>query len=243
MKTFREYVNTLNLVEEIDIQTVSNGGSVDFTNAETLQNINVELLKVGNIAFISHWQGLEKLRKVLATWNIFLPAYEFEGGESEGELVFGIQQFGEKTGDDIEGQVSADETMMYLYIYWLQNQDGTFTVDAEIMDEDDINDIIGDDETEEVDDPIYYNNVEEETETVDESDWHDNVEKKNRLGLSPSPGSGDEVVYNGEHGIIRKTPTGQFRAGGKYHGSQKAAMTHLKKTKERMLMHQRLREK
>lgn len=158
MLTFREF-----LLEEIDTQATTDGGDASFVNPEALQNINSNLAAIGQMKFISPYQGLNKIRKALATFNIHFGDYVFDL-EDEDEAVFAIQQFGEKEMEADDGTISNDTTVMYLYIMMTHLEDGTFEVDSEIVDEDQLHDILDDDaDLEELPDERYYNDVHEET--------------------------------------------------------------------------------
>lgn len=111
MKTFKAYVS-----EDIDPSILAKSAEVDIRNPDVLENVNVLLDGVSVESFPTPYIGLERVRKVLAYFKIFIPGGQFLSGASGHEII-PIEQFGFKTGKTDQGtwvergEVAKDHTI------------------------------------------------------------------------------------------------------------------------------------
>lgn len=142
-----------NIVEDFDPSINVEGGSIDINDEAVVDAINRNLSAVTADSGVTPYVKLEKIRKILAYYKIFIPHTVFLEGD-EGNEVFEISQFGEKSGvtNDAEFKEKKSDNL-YLYFEWMTNDDGLVDVFSEIVDEDDLEEILADyeDESEEDD--------------------------------------------------------------------------------------------
>lgn len=147
MKKFKEYVN-----EEITPQALTDKNFVGVENSSVRDNINSLLSGVTTKSVVTPYVSLERVRKALAYYHIFIPAHQFMEGNS-GNVIFNISQFGEKYGQTNTGEfISKNDSPYFLYFEYQMNDLGLFDVFAEIVDDDDLEEILGDYESEIEDD-------------------------------------------------------------------------------------------
>lgn len=183
--------------EDFDPSINVEGGSIDINDDAVEDAINRYISAVTAKACVTPYIALEKIRKILAYYKIFIPQTVFLEGD-EGNEVFEISQFGDKMGmtDDGEVKVKNDDGL-YLYFEWMMNEDGLFDVFSEIVDEDELDELLADfdEEGEDEDnddsdgaepshDMYKAANMREETEQLDEGmlDW-----AKSKLGMGSKP--------------------------------------------------------
>jgi hypothetical protein len=130
--------------EDFDPSINVEGGSIDINDDAVEDAINRYLSAVTAKSVVTPYIALEKIRKILAYYKIFLPQTAFLEGD-EGNEVFEISQFGDKMGmtDDGEVKVKNDDGL-YLYFEWMMNEDGLFDVFSEIVDEEELDEILAD---------------------------------------------------------------------------------------------------
>jgi hypothetical protein len=138
MKNFREYVS------EETIPVALNEASLDVSSQETRDEINIYLNGVTSESFITPYVALERVRKVLATYHVFLPASVYLDG-STGVKVFGISQFGDKIGMDNDGNFKTNDSSPYfVYFEYVINEEGGFDIFSEIVTQDELDEILED---------------------------------------------------------------------------------------------------
>ena len=143
MKKFKEYVN-----EEITPRALTDKNFVGVENSSVRDNINSLLSGVTTKSVVTPYVSLERVRKALAYYHIFIPAHQFMEGNS-GNVIFNISQFGEKYGQTNTGEfISKNDSPYFLYFEYQMNDLGLFDVFAEIVDDDDLEEILGDYESE-----------------------------------------------------------------------------------------------
>lgn len=143
MKKFKEYIN-----EEITPQALTDKNFVGVENSSVRDNINSLLSGVTTKSVVTPYVSLERVRKALAYYHIFLPAHQFMEGNS-GNVIFNISQFGEKYGQTNTGEfVSKSDSPYFLYFEYQMNDLGLFDVFAEVVDDDELEEILGDYESE-----------------------------------------------------------------------------------------------
>lgn len=152
----------------------------DITNPTTLDILNSQISDVTNDAFSTPYMALERVRKVLSYFSIFLPAYRFMDSE-EGNTVFQIDQFGKEAGWDLDAKeikMEKDDSGLFLYFEWGADVDGLYTIFSEVVNEDELNELLDafDNDDEEPADPnveVYIDHSfepqEDETMNMEES--------------------------------------------------------------------------
>lgn len=133
-----------NIVEDFDPSTNVEGGSIDINDEAVVDAINRNISAITSNAIVTPYVALEKIRKVLAYYKIFIPQTVFLEGD-EGNEVFEISQFGEKFGVTDTGEFkSKNDDNLYLYFEWMTNDDGMIDVFAEIVDDEDLEELLAD---------------------------------------------------------------------------------------------------
>lgn len=133
-----------NIVEDFDPSTNVEGGSIDINDEAVVDAINRNISAITSNAIVTPYVAFEKIRKILAYYKIFIPQTVFLEGD-EGNEVFEISQFGEKFGVTDTGEFkSKNDDNLYLYFEWLTNDDGMIDVFAEIVDDEDLEELLAD---------------------------------------------------------------------------------------------------
>ena len=137
-----------NIVEDFDPSTNVEGGSIDINDEAVVDAINRNISAITSSSTVTPYIALEKIRKILAYYKIFLPQTAFLEGD-EGNEVFEISQFGEKSGVTNTGEFKTkSDDGLYLYFEWLTTDDGMIDVFAEIVDDEDLEELLADFEEE-----------------------------------------------------------------------------------------------
>lgn len=137
-----------NIVEDFDPSTNVEGGSIDINDEAVVDAINRNISSVTASACVTPYVALEKVRKILAYYKIFLPQTVFLEGD-EGNEVFEINQFGEKFGITNDAEIKEKNSDdLYLYFEWMTNDDGMIDIFSEIVDSDELDEILADFEDE-----------------------------------------------------------------------------------------------
>lgn len=143
MKKFKEFLN-----EEMMPYAQTEKGFVGVDNGPVRDNINIHLASVTARSHATPYHAMEMVRKVLAPFHIFIPATNFLDGDS-GHEIFEINQFGDKMGMTNDGQVVVKGSDNYfVYFEYQMNDMGSFDIFCEIVDEDDLDEIMSDLESE-----------------------------------------------------------------------------------------------
>lgn len=147
MKKFKEYLS-----EEVVPQSLSNKEFIGIEDESVRDNINSLLNGVTNRPVVTPYISLERVRKVLSYYHIFLPAHQFMQGDC-GNKVFNISQFGEKYGQTNDGKfVTKSDSPYSLYFEYQMNDSGLYDIYAEVVDDDELEEILSDFEDELSDD-------------------------------------------------------------------------------------------
>lgn len=154
MKGFKSF-----LTEEVDQYLASPTGDNELKDASGMRNINLHLKRVSSDQYVTPHIGLNRIRQTLAYFNIALPRFDF-GNTDEGETAFEILPWGGVTGRTKDGDpiLGDDDDTNYLYMAWRMNDQGMFDLEAEVMSEADLEDILGADD----DDAEVYDDAEDE---------------------------------------------------------------------------------
>lgn len=130
--------------EDFDPSINVEGGSIDINDDAVEDAINRYLSAVTARSVVTPYIALEKIRKILAYYKIFIPQTVFLEGD-EGNEVFEISQFGDKMGMTDDGEVKVnDSDGLYLYFEWMMNEEGLFDIFSEIVDEEELDELLAD---------------------------------------------------------------------------------------------------
>jgi hypothetical protein len=139
MKSFKEYLS-----EETMPQALTDKEFVGVESEAVRDNINNLLKGVTAKPFVTPYIALERVRKVLAYFHIFLPAYNFMQGDY-GYNIFNINQFGTKFGQTNDGDVVVKEDSPYsVYFEYQAGDDGLFDIFCELVTDDELEEILQD---------------------------------------------------------------------------------------------------
>ena len=125
---FKEYLNEMDGVTSGEVAP-----SPTMVDDKTIDQVNFCLDTDLDKPFLSPESGIQAIRKVLSRFEIDLPA--LYGANSE--------------GDEIVMQLSNDVAMTNIYILYYLTDDNHYEFYAEIGDEETMNDLMSDEETEE----------------------------------------------------------------------------------------------
>lgn len=118
-------------------------GNVDLKDPQVLVALNAGLAEATMSSAMTPYVAWAKVQKVLAYYHVFIPNTFLEG--ADGNEVVPITQFGKKFGQTEDGDfVVNDESNLFLYFEWSQNERGRFTIFAEVVDEEDLDEILND---------------------------------------------------------------------------------------------------
>lgn len=152
---------TRNLREEVDIAPYVERGVIDVSDPAARDNINTLLTGALGPCFLTPYIALEKVRKVLAYYHIFLPKTTFLEGD-RGVEVFTVKQFGELSGMKDSGEVVTKvDSPLSLYFEYKMNDKGMYDIFSEIVTQEELDDLV--------------DNVEDE---VNDEDAEDDREEK-----------------------------------------------------------------
>lgn len=110
---------------------------IDPPSESTITAINASLARNLNQKFLTPYIALEAIRKVFATYSVFIPAKIFMDAD-EGDVTFDLVQFG----------VETVESTNYVYFAWEMNEEGTFDVFAEVVNEQELEELLKDEDEE-----------------------------------------------------------------------------------------------
>lgn len=147
MKRFREYLN-----EDFDPAIYNSDGGISIEDSTVVDAINSTLEVATAFSYRTPYNSLEEIRKVLAYYKIFLPKSIFLD-QTDGNDVFEISQFGEKTGMNDQGEVvTASDSSLFVYFEWSVNEKGMYDTFACICNQEELDDILADFDSEAGDD-------------------------------------------------------------------------------------------
>jgi hypothetical protein len=147
MKRFTEYLN-----EDFDPAIYNSDGGISIEDPSVVDAINSNLEVATACSYRTPYNSLEEIRKVLAYYKIFLPKSIFLD-QTDGNDVFEISQFGEKTGMNNQGEVvTANDSSLFVYFEWSVNERGMFDTFACICNQQELDDVLADFDSETGDD-------------------------------------------------------------------------------------------
>lgn len=168
MKSFKSFLN-----EEIMPFAQIEKGVVGIDNDPVRDAINNHLTAVTERSFTTPYIALESVRKVLSSFHIFIPATNFMDGNS-GYEAFKISQFGSKSGMTNDGDMVVNATSpFYVYFEYQSNQLGGFEVFCQVINDEELNEILNDVESDLNDDE-----EEDDDEELNESNKENKDKKK-----------------------------------------------------------------
>jgi hypothetical protein len=139
MKTFKGFIK-----EEIVQSANVKSGSVDISDSAVRDNINGIIASATRCRFVTPYVALERVRRTLASYHIFLPGHSFLEGDS-GTAMFPVNQFGVKIGQTNDGEVvTTPPSSFTVYFEYNMSDNGMFDVFCEILDQDELKDVISD---------------------------------------------------------------------------------------------------
>lgn len=130
------------------VQTGVNSKSLD--NTVTKEMLNAQLAKTTGHPFITPYIALGAIARVLAYANIILPQYVFLD-KKDGEVVFDATQFGKLAGVNIDGTPANNDTEFFVYFSYTMNDDGYYDCFAILVDQEELDGILGGDDDDDVD--------------------------------------------------------------------------------------------
>ena len=143
MKTFRSFMN-----EETMPYANVKSGVMDIADSAVRDQINQLLAGVTSETTVTPYITLEKISKALANFHIILPAQTFFEGDS-GNAIWPVSQFGNKFGENDDGQVVTTPPSQYsIYFEYRMADSGMFNVFCELVDQDELDEILDDLESE-----------------------------------------------------------------------------------------------
>lgn len=93
-------------------------GKISIEDQDARARLNSQLGRALSGGCLTPYIGLEKVRRVLAYWSIFIPGVNFLEG-NRGEHTFEVSQFGPKLGAHENGQVvTKDEVKFEIHFTW-----------------------------------------------------------------------------------------------------------------------------
>jgi len=147
MKRFREYLN-----EDFDPAIYNSDGGISIEDPTVVDAINSNLEVATACSCRTPYNSLEEIRKVLAYYKIFLPKSIFLD-QTDGNDVFEISQFGEKTGMNNQGEVvTAGDSSLFVYFEWSVNERGMYDTFACVCNQEELDDILANFDSETGDD-------------------------------------------------------------------------------------------
>lgn len=142
----------MSIAEDFDPSINVEGGSIDLSDSAVVDAANRYIANITSKACVTPYIALEKIRKILSYYKVFLPQTAFLEGD-EGNEVFDVSQFGEKYGMTNDGVVKEkNDDGMYVYFEWMMNDEGLFEVFCEIVNAEELDEILADFEEEAEDD-------------------------------------------------------------------------------------------
>ena len=108
-------------------------GDVDVERNPVRDMINIYLAQTLTMAHLTPYHAMERIRKVLNTFHILIPAPFLEG--EHGFQVFPVRQFGNVIGMTDDGEVKTKVTNPYSVLFkYKMTPFGTFKCSCKIMD-------------------------------------------------------------------------------------------------------------
>lgn len=118
--------------------------ALSITDNDAVGGLNALIARATNRAFVTPYIALENIQKIFAQHFIFLPKHSLNDGD-QGNLIFHLDQFGSVVGQTDTGEFNlTPDSGLYFYFEYSLNENGFYEVFAEIVDEDDLEEILQD---------------------------------------------------------------------------------------------------
>jgi hypothetical protein len=128
MKTFREHLN-----EEVKIGALASGG-IDIERDAIRDEINGILASIAARPCVTPYSSLNKVRKALSYFSIFLPKRVYLEGR-HGIEVWEVNQFGDKMGVTDQGEWIHHVPAKYYLFFHYHRMGGMYYLETKIVDE------------------------------------------------------------------------------------------------------------
>lgn len=128
MKTFREHLN-----EEVKIGALASGG-IDVERDAVRDEINGILSAIAAHPSVTPYSSLNKVRKALSYFSIFLPKRVYLEGR-HGIEVWEVNQFGDKMGVTDQGEWIHHVPAKYYLFFHYHRMGGMYYLETKIVDE------------------------------------------------------------------------------------------------------------
>lgn len=137
MKTFKEFT----LSEENTPFEMTGRGVLDVDREDVRDNINVLLNGVTSQLFPNPYVALERVKKVLANFHIFLEKTTYMTND-HGFEIWPVSQFGEKVGMDDDGNFKrASVSPYYVFFEYAMSDVGGFIIYCELVNQEDMEEL------------------------------------------------------------------------------------------------------
>lgn len=147
MKLFREYIE-----DETVPFAFTDEKPVSINENPVRDEINIQLAYATAEAMPTPYHALERVRKVLASYHIFLPKTMFLDGIS-GHETFTVKQFNNVMGAKDNGEITTSVGSPYhVFFEYVMDDNGTFDVFCEIVNDEELEEIMADMEEEDTND-------------------------------------------------------------------------------------------
>ena len=168
---------------------VTASGSISISDPAVLDGLNTLIAGVTSGKFVTPYIAFERVQKALANFLIFPPRPTFLEGDS-GVYTNPISQFGDKMGQLENGDfVKGDGQDLHLFFEYRQSDCGMFNVFAEIVNQDELDEILDDLEDELNDDGEEDDELNEEkfTNRVPSANPYGNLDAASKEMNKPKP--------------------------------------------------------
>jgi hypothetical protein len=155
---FKQYLNELANIEvgqAITAHETTEKNSSDVLTPKVFAEVNHRLIVELNDMILSPENGIQKIRKTIHRYGMDLPAL-YEPDPLGDELIISLWQYGQahgvttnaifSTGDDVVNR----QPDAYLYIIYYMTDEGRYEFFAEMVKEEDLEDIINQEEDEDL---------------------------------------------------------------------------------------------
>jgi hypothetical protein len=142
MKTFQQYLNEDNFPQvRLAVGLEKGHDEININNKAVRDKINNQLAFVTTDSYLTPYLGLEKIRKVLATYHIFVPKYVLFDNDQD-IAVFEINQFG-SIFDNLPNS-KGDNPNYYIYFEFLMQSYGNYNIFCELVTDDELESLVND---------------------------------------------------------------------------------------------------
>lgn len=172
MKTFKKFIK-----EETMPYANVKSGVMDISDSAVRDQINQLLAGVTAMKFVTPYIALERVAKTLANFHIFLPSQGFLEGDS-GAASWPIHQYGAKIGQTNDGEVVTTPAAQFsVFFEYRMADNGMYMIFCEVVDQEELEEIMGDLEDE-------LNDEDEDVELDEESGYYYGKQPVSELKMS-----------------------------------------------------------